>query len=214
MNSRRLHTVLLGLLGLMIIGLAGGAYGVNSLLAKESDKLTGLKAKSQALNQEEIGLKKAKQDIAKYSDLEKITRAVVPEDKNQAEAVRELVNIAAANGISLESVTFPASTLGSTPAGTTAKPAAPATPSLSAGAGAKSLSQLVPVKNISGVYQLVITVDSDQAQPIAYNKLISFLSQLEHNRRTAQVSSIALVPDNNTRSLLTFKLGLTEYIKP
>jgi hypothetical protein len=214
MNSRRLHIVLLGLLGLMVVGLIGGAYGVNSLLTKESDKLSTLKAKSLALSQEEIGLKKAKQDIAKYAELEKITRSVVPEDKNQAEAVRELVNIAAANGISLESVTFPASTLGTTPSGAVAAPASPAAPAPSAGASTKSLSQLVPVKNISGVYQLVINVNSDPAQPIAYNKLISFLAQLEHNRRTSQVSSIALEPDSNNPKLLIFKLTLTEYIKP
>ena len=199
----------------MLIGLIGGAYGVNSLLSKESRKLTALKAKSQALVQEELALKKAKKDITKYAELEKITRAVVPEDKSQAEAVREIVNIAAANGISLASITFPASTLGNTSSGTVVPSTAPAASATStATTTPKTLSQLQPVKNISGVYQLLVTVNSDSDKPVPYNRFINFLSDLEHNRRTAQVSSITLQPDNNNRNLLNFNLTLTEYIKP
>jgi hypothetical protein len=214
MNSKRLHLVLICVIALLMVGLVAGAYGVNNLLGAESSKLAGNKAKGQALLQEETALKKAKKDIAKYAELEKITRSVVPEDKNQAEAVREIVNIAAANGINLASITFPASTLGTSPSGApiTAAPA----PSASAGpsASTKSLSQLLPVKNISGVYQLPITVVSDTDRPVAYSKFINFLSDLEHNRRTAQVASITLDPDTANRNLINFTLILTEYIKP
>lgn len=216
MNSKRLHLVLLAVIALLFIGLVGGAYGANKLLVKEADKLRNLKAKSQALVQEEGELKKAKKDIAKYAELEKITRSVVPEDKSQAEAVREIVNIAAANGVSLASITFPASTLGGNASGGAAVPsastAAPATGS--SAASPKTLSQLQPVKNISGVYQLLITVSSDTTKPVPYSRFISFLNGLERNRRTAQVSTITLQPDNNNRNLLNFNLTLTEYIKP
>lgn len=216
MSSKRLHFILLGVISLLFIALVGGAYGANSLLTKRANELVSLKAKSQALDQQKVGLAKAKKDIEAYSDLEKITKAIVPEDKSQAEAVGEIVKIANANSVSLASINFPASTLGngvvkSTTGTTTAAPAPAATP---AGNKTKSLSQLLAVKNIPGVYQLQITVNGDTNKPVPYNKFIAFLDDLEHNRRTAQVSSITIQPDPNNPNNLTFSLTLNEYIKP
>lgn len=210
MSSKRVHLILTGLLTLLFVALIGGAYEINALLGKESTKLTELKAQDQAQQQEQVGLIKAKADIQKYSDLEKITRTIVPEDKSQAEAVRQIVRIAADNDITLASINFPASTLGDG-----IKPGATATPSPAAGGGGKnSLSQLQPVKNISGVYQLTIIVNGDPNAPVEYSKFINFLKDLEGNRRTAQVSNITLQPDTKNRNLLSFSLTLNNYIKP
>ncbi|HMH31157.1 MAG TPA: hypothetical protein VK534_01630 [Methylomirabilota bacterium] len=211
MTSKRLYTLLLVTIGVLFIGLLGGAYFVNKLLVAESSDLVTLKAKSQAQEQEKLSLKVAKRDIAKYSELEKITKAIVPEDKNQAEAAREIVNIASANNIKLASITFPASTLGNTPVGS-ATSVAPTTAAVSSSKA--DLSQLQPVKNIPGVYQLLITVASDPNKPVQYNQFLGFLGALEHNRRTAQVSTILLQPDTENRNYLTFSLTLNEYIKP
>lgn len=212
MTSRKLHTILLGLLALLFIALLGGTYGANQLLGRQADKLRSQKARSQALDQERLSINKAKRDIKKYSALNKIARSVVPQDKNQAQAVRQIVNIAAKNGVTLASVTFPASTLGNltTPAASGGQAAAP---SPSAGGGSGKLSQLTPVVNIPGVYQLPITIKSDQ-NPVAYERFISFLSDLEHNRRTAQVESITLSPATDNSNLVTFELTLSGYIKP
>ncbi len=214
MNSKKLHLVLVASLGLLFIALIGGTYEANTYLSKKASDLTALKAKSLALSQEEISLVQAKKGIKQYADLTKITRTVVPEDKSQAEAVREIVNIADANGIKLSSISFPSSTLG----GVLGKPgaAATATPNPAAAAGSKtnSLSQLVPVVGLVGVYQLSINVNSDTTAPITYPSFINFLSNLEHNRRTAQVSTISIQPNKLNPALLTFSLTLNEYIKP
>jgi cell division protein FtsB len=216
MNSKRLHLVLVATLVLLFIGLLGGAYGINKLLASEANKLTALKAKNLALGQEQLSLNKAKKDIKTYDNLDKIAQDVVPQDKNQAEAVREIVNIAAANDVSLAAINFPASTLGVLPNGTA--PAATSGTASPAAAGgntkAAGLSQLVPVKNIPGIYQLPITVNGNPNQPVQYEKFINFLSDLEHNRRTAQVGTITIQPDPVNRDYLTFTLTLSEYIKP
>ena len=217
--SQRLHHLLVAAIVLALAGLGAGAYGANSLLVSRSNKLMQLKAKDQALAQEQISLVEAKKEIKTYSDLQKITQAVVPEDKDQAEAVREIVNIAAANGVALSSITFPASTLGAGIAGATTTSGAPAQATPAGGSGSSSsktgkLSQLTPVKNIPGVYNLLITVQSDSSKPVPYNSFVSFLSALEHNRRTAQLSTITLQPKTSDRNLLTFTLTLHEYIKP
>jgi hypothetical protein len=213
MSSKRLHLILVAVLVLLFAALIGGAYGINKMLGSEATKLASLKAKSQALQQEQTGLKVAKKSIKQYSGLEKIAHTVVPEDKNQAEAVRQIVNIAAANGITLTSITFPASTLGNNVLpGASSAPAATSAPK--SAANAKSLSQLQPVPNISGIYELPITITRDNSSPVPYNKFVSFLSALEHNRRTAQVSGITITPDTNNTNNLSFILTVNEYIKP
>lgn len=216
MSSKRLHLIMLAAICLLFIGLAGGVYGINKLLSAEADKLLALKAKGAALQQQRVSLTKAKKDIRTYADLEKVTRAIVPEDKSQALAVREIVKIADASGITLAAISFPASTLGNTASGTPAPAPSPgATPAAGAGSSkAGALSQLLPVKNIAGVYLLPITVAGDSHKPVPYNKFISFLSDLEHNRRTAQVSTINITPDITNRNLVSFTLVLNEYIKP
>ncbi len=217
MTSKRLYLLLLGCIGLLAVALIAGTYGAHSLLATQARALTKLKAQSAALDQEQLSLKKAERDIKTHADLVKITKAVVPEDKDQAEAVREIVNIAAANGIDLASVTFPASSLGGTASGGTSASPSPAGAAQGPSSGSSKsggLSQLTPVKSISGVYSLQITVTSSIAKPVPYSKFITFLSNLEHNRRTAQVNTISIQPDKNNSALLSFTLGLNEYIKP
>lgn len=220
MTNKRLYYLLVGMICLLFLGLLGGTYGANKLLTKQSNKLLDLKAKSAAVTQEQASLNNAKKEISKYSDLLKITKSVVPEDKDQAEAVRELVNIAENNSVSLASISFPNSTLGLTATGqstatsTAPASAAPAAATTKASSKVGSLSQLIPVKNIPGVYQLIITVKGDPAKPVQYNQFVKFLSALEHNRRTAQVGSITIEPNADNRNNLTFTLTLSEYIKP
>lgn len=209
--------MLITAIGVLFIGLLAGAYGANTLLATQATKLTALKAKSQALNEEQASLTKANKDIKTYAPLENITHAVVPEDKNQAEAVREIVNIAAANTIGLASITFPASTLGTGATAVAATPSTSTPAALPPAAGSSKttgLSQLKAVPGLSGVYQLLINIEGDTNKPVPYAKFVNFLNDLEHNRRTAQVSNIAITPNTDDRNLLTFTLSLNEYIKP
>ncbi len=211
MNSKRIYFGLIAGIVLLFIALLVGAYTVNKELTARATKLTDLKAKSAALSQEQIILKKAKSDIETYAELKKITQAVVPEDKSQAEAVREIVKIANQNGIKIAAITFPASNLG---AGPTAGTSTASTTSSSGSSKKSALSQLLPVKNIPGVYQLLITIESDPDQPVRYDQFISFLSALENNRRTSQVNTITLEPDKNNPGFLSFTLTLNGYVKP
>jgi len=218
MNSKRLYFLLLAMICLLVFGLIGGTYNANNLLTERASKLTNLKAKSLALAEQQVSVNKSKKDIEKYAELDKIAKAVVPEDKDQAQAVREIVNIADKYNVKLATIGFPASTLGNSavPGTTTPAPAAAGTtPNASASkSNAGALSQLTPVKNIPGVYQLQINVQSDSNKPVAYGEFIKFLSALERNRRTAQVSTITIEPSTANRGMLSFNLTLNQYIKP
>ncbi len=214
MSSKRLHLILIGTLVVLFAALIGGTYGVNKLLTTEAGTLTAAKAKSQALDQEQVTLEQAKKDVKRYASLNQIAQSVVPQDKSQAEAVRQIVNLAAANGVTLTAINFPASTLGTLPNGSPATGSSPTGSAPSGSSNSGRLSQLTPVKNIPGVYQLPITISNDASHPVAYNRFISFLGDLEHNRRTAQVQTISIEPAPQNNSLVIFSLTVNEYIKP
>lgn len=200
MKAKQLFFVLLAALVLLLAGFIGVGYGANKLMDGQATKLSKLRADSQALDAEQTGLVKNRQDIAKYSDLNAIAESVVPQDKDQAEAVREIVNLAAQSGIGkLSSITFPTSTLGTTGAASSNNP---------------NLTQLTPVKGIPGVYQLQITILQTTTDEVPYSQFITFLGKLEQNRRTAQVASINVQPDVQSPSQVAFTLVINEFIKP
>lgn len=213
MTSKRLFMALALAVLLMFGALIGGAYAANTMLTQYSKKIVDKRAKIQQLQDQEDSLAKAKKDVAKYQPLADIAKSIVPQDKNQAQTIQEIVNIAAEHGVSLGAITFPSSTLGDTKktgtTGSTGSASAPSTP-----AGNAALSQLTPVADIQGVYSLQIIVTSNANAPVSYDRFTSFLDALEHNRRTALVSSISITPDKTNHNNLTFTLTLDEYIKP
>ncbi len=199
MKSKQLYYGLTGLLILLGLGFIGIAYEANSVLGNQATKLSKLRADSAVLDNTQVVLAKNKQDIAKYKDLNNIAASIVPQDKDQAEAVREIVNLAQQSGIGkLSSITFPSSNLGATVGAV----------------GNSNLTQLTPVKGMSGVYQLQITVTQGSGDEVPYSQLTGFLEKLEQNRRTAQVSSITVQPKAENPNLVTFTLVINEYIKP
>ncbi|CAN5414169.1 hypothetical protein BH09PAT4_BH09PAT4_02090 [soil metagenome] len=197
MNSKRLYQLLVSGILLLIAGLIIGAYALSSMLEKQAKTLTEQREQLAVLDGRETALKQAKADVQKYKDLAEIAKNIVPQDKSQAQTVREIVKLANANSIKLGSFTFPSSTLGLKVGGTRAE-----------------LSQLDKVKDIPGVYGLQIVVQSDTQSAVPYDDFISFLKALEQNRRTAQVSNITINPDPENPSRITFSLTLQEYIKP
>lgn len=220
MTSKRTFFLLAFLLLLTVAGMVGGAYAINSTLSQRSSKLVALKAQSQALDQEQLTLNNTKKEIQKYAGLEQIVSTVVPQDKDQAEAVREIANLAAENNVILGAITFPTSTLGSgltsVPSASTAVTPAPAPTAVNLNSTANKLSQLSPVKSIPGVYALTITVQSSSKEtefPL-YSNFLNYLQALEKNRRTSEITGISISPDTRNPNQLSFTLTLEDYIKP
>lgn len=209
MSAKQTFRILLASVVVLLIAIVAGAYGTTKFLSGRSQNLAGLKAKNNQLISQQIQLTKDKQDIAAYKPLSDIAKSIVPQDKDQAEAVREIVNIAQASGISLAQISFPTSTLGGTNTATPGATSAPAKPTANS-----SLSQLTPVKGISGVYNLQIVIQNSTQNPVPYSAFLGFLSRLENNRRTSQVTGISLQPNASNPSLLSFTLIVNEYIKP
>lgn len=216
MNSKRTYFLMLGVIALLILAILGGAYGAKQVLTTKSMELVALKAKLEAHNQQQVSLIRAKKDIATYTELYNISKVIVPENKNQAETVRQIVKLAEANSIKLGSISFPTSTLGSGPGSAAATaPTTSLAPSPSKmSIGSADLSQLVQVTGSPGVYVMTINVASDSSQPASYPQLINFLSALENNRLTAEVTSVNILPDSSASNRFSFTLNLNSYIKP
>lgn len=192
------------ILVLLFIAIIGGVVGGNILLKKQSDKLTTLKVENKTIDMQQTALAQAKKDIEKYNELDQIAQNVVPQDKDQAKTVREIVKLADQNGVPIKSVTFQASTLGDN-----VKSAAPAANGQPA-AKVPTTTQVKPVEGISGVYTLEIQVAS--SKEVLYQNFLNFLESLEKNRRTAHVVAINLDPSDDGKRL-DFNLTLNAYVR-
>lgn len=204
MNSKKVYFGMLGLCTILALGIFGAAYGAKIILKKQSDKLYDAKLSTAVLDKQQLSLAQAKKDIETYAELGREAKIIVPQDKDQAEAVREIVKLASNSGVKLSGISFPTSNLGvssktNTPEAQSSKP---------------PVSQ-VESSGIKGVYVMPITVQAtDASNPVPYGFFTYFLSLLEQNRRTSLVSSINIQPSQKDESLINFTLIVNEYIKP
>lgn len=209
MNSKKYFFVMSGVLGLMVILMIASVVMGDIFLHKQSVKLVNLKLDNQVIEAQQTALTQAKSDLQKYKDLAVIAKQVVPQDKDQARATREIISLADQAGVKIASIGFPVSTLGQAKPKTTTDTSTSTTTTPT-----PSVSQVKPAEGIPNVFQLDITVVSDNSSPATYARLTDFLNRLEQNRRTAQVSQITIQPDAKNRSSLNFTLTITLYIKP
>lgn len=194
--------------------LIGSVFLGDRLLSKQSAKLTDLKLQNAVIESQQTALTKAKKDIATYTALNETAKQIVPQDKDQARAVREIINIANESGVSISGITFPNSNLGQVQPKAAAADGTQAQDTTSSTPEAPAISQVKPVDGIKGVYQLEVSVNTTLTKPVTYTQLLDFLSRLEQNRRTAQITNLNIQPNQLDRTLLTFTIQLTIYIKP
>lgn len=205
MTTKRIYWVMIGVDVILACGILGSVVLGDKMLKKQSDVIISKKLENAVLENEQSALKQAKVDLEKYTELKQIAKQIVPQEKDQALTTREIIIMAESAGVNIGSIGFPSSNLGSA-----AKKPADST----AASAPSAISQAKPVTGIKDLLELQIVVTSDTNKPSTYNQLISFLSKLENNRRTAQVSQISIQPDAKNTSSLNFSLTLTLYIKP
>ena len=206
MGSKKVFFALLGLLGLVVAcSVAGTVYGTK-MLKQTGSTLMERKLEEAVLEKDSDALTQAKLDIDKYEQLGQIAQAIVPQEKDQARTVRELVNLASQSGVVIESISFPESTLGEKP-----KKAKKGSKTTEAPAGT---TQLTPVEGLSGVFAMPIDIALSDTSSLTYDQVLGFLKRLEQNRRTSHVTNISIQPNPEDRNLVTFTMQINAYIKP
>ena len=213
MNVKTFRLILLSIFSLLVLAFAGiGILGLG-ILKDKSAQMVDLKLKNKTAESQLSNLEISKNDIEKYSYFKDVAKSVIPEDKDQAQAVLEIFQLAQAAGIGIQSITFPSSNLGARSTVPTDSPAT--TPSAAA---TKAISQAVPVTGIPGLYSVQLTISPlsgaqlPPSQQITYAKMLDFLSRIENNRRTAQITQVNIQPASGGQQL-NFSLTINIFIK-
>lgn len=168
-----------------------------------------LKVANQTADAQLANLESSKKEVQKYSYFKSIASSVIPNDKDQAQAVLEIYEIANASGISIQSITFPTSDLGS-------KVTSSAT---AASSKAALTSQAKPVAGIKDLYSVELTItpvtgsDVPADKQVTFPKLLNFLKKVENNRRTAQITQVNIQPIEGSNQI-NFTLIINIFIKP
>jgi hypothetical protein len=197
LTSFRLFVLLSIACGLLVAAAFGLTYGANKLFARQGQTLEDAKINYDIAQNREQALQSAEANIKKYEQLNIIAQGILPQEKDQALTVREIVAIAAQHNVPLSSVTFPDSKLGVSTKSKT---------------NAATESQLTAVKGISGLYVMEIKVASSGVT--RYDNFLRFISALQSNRRTANITSVNATPSEANRNFVSFNLNINAYIRP
>ncbi|HET9721967.1 MAG TPA: hypothetical protein VFP32_02970 [Candidatus Saccharimonadales bacterium] len=212
-DSKSLRFILIAVVGISVVAFVAIASLGISFLSRQSKSMVNLKLKSATADAQLSSLETAKKQIEKYSYFKAIADEVIPNDKDQAEAVVQINQFATQSGFLLQNITFPASTLG-----VTALSTVPST-TPSAKTAVPTLTQAKPVSGIPGLYSLQLTITPQTGntvpadQQVSYPKILDFLNRIEKNRRTAQITDVSIQPASGNQSL-SFTLTINIFIKP
>lgn len=112
MNAKKLFFGLISFTVILVLATAGVFYFANSFLVKNSSKLNDLKLQNSVIEQNEQIYIKARNDYAKNKDLKAAVEEALPKEKDQARALKELIQIGQNTGVKIEKIEFSDSTLG------------------------------------------------------------------------------------------------------
>lgn len=206
--------ILFGLLGLMAVVFIAASFIGLGKLSNKSQQLVDAKLKTKTLDTKLTALQAAKKQIDKYGYFNDVAKTVIPNDKDQAQAVLDLSHQADGAGIAIASITFPTSTLGGKTTSTSAT---------GSGSVSNAISQAIPVEGISGLYSLQLTVvpltgpTVPAAKKVTYPKMLDFLQRIERDRRTAQIAQLTIQPQSDNSGPtgeINFSLTINIFIRP
>lgn len=218
-TAKRFNYIMCGILVLLIGASVALTFYANRWLTTKAQELVGLKLDTAALEAKQDMNQKAAEELEKYSGAANIVEKVVPKSKDQAKAVAELLEIGRENDFSINSITFPASDLGST----SQKPVAGTTGQATAAPSSSAISQAKPVEGIPNVLGIEVALgqftgpDTISGNGISFTQLIGFLESIEKNRRTMQIKSLSVTPLTTTSGKLpgySLTVTINIFVKP
>lgn len=200
---------MIGLIVVTIFTIMGVVYFSRTMLANSQTKLVNAKLENYTFEKTEEIYRKNQKLLNENKDIANIISNIVPAEKDQAKAVRELNAIAENNNLVVSSITFPRSDLLNKAKTTTT--ATTSQQSDQKEEPQKAISQAKPIKGLKGVYSIELSAEISSANNdrIPTDKLLSFLENIENNRRNMRITSI-----NISSSGDNINLKLLIFIKP
>ena len=210
MNAKRTRLLMFASLGALFVVFIAVIFIGSSILTHKSKDVINLKLQSTVLDNQLTSLAQAKKDVNQYAYFNQVAKTVIPSDKDQAQAVLDIFHLATQSGIMIQSITFPASNLGSNGSSAT-------------GSSSSAISQAKPVEGIKGLYSVELNITPltgaqvPAGENVTYAKFLNFLGHIENNRRTAQITQVNIQPVNNSgepSGYINFTLTINIFIKP
>src|SRR5438876_584669 len=106
MKAKQLHLGLLGLLGLIAFLIFGGWWWAQGQLGSRVSQLQKLNADAILANQQVENLHKLQADYDSLASLTAQVQSVLPPQKEQADVIAQISQLAADNGVELSGLTF------------------------------------------------------------------------------------------------------------
>lgn len=185
-TARKLNLIMTISIVVLILGSVGLTLYANNLLSAKSKKLSETKLEILGVNNSRESALSQKAELIRYKASIELLNKIVPKSKDQALAVAELQAIANDNNITIGSLTFPASELGSKNTSSTSSTA--------------KITQSKQKDGISGVLGVELTMSqlnrksAPSGSGLSYNQLLNILEAIERNRRTMQIKNIQIQP--------------------
>jgi HAMP domain-containing protein len=226
MNARTFNKFLLAGFAVAIVTSFLLLRYANNWLTASSTELSTLRSEVAALEIKQNDLNLAKATLVDQKNERQTLDLVLPTNKDQSRLIQELTSIAATAGVSINSISFPTSTLGTqvktsapAPADTTTDQTttqtAPATPK------AATISQATPIKEIPGVQAIDITIGQINSVGlpagggVRYSEMMQFIRLIERNQRSIQIKSIGISSATapSGEPLYSLDVALTTFVR-
>lgn len=205
MNStKKMYYILIAVFLLVIIGIGAMLYFSRTFMANSEQELIDAKLEIVKLEETEKIYRENINKLEEFSEIANILEEVVPSEKDQARAVRELNQIVKDNGLAISTISFPSSDLNK-------KATTNSSTSSTTTSTTTSVSQAKPVKGVKGVLGMDVNIEVVSAtdDPITTDQILGILRQIENNRRNMRVNSI-----NFNAGAESINLQVTLFIKP
>jgi hypothetical protein len=211
--------MLIILLAIQVVGAASLTVFANTWLTSKAEGLVNIKLETEGLKTKQSVNQQAARDLDKYESTRILLEKIVPKSKDQAKTIGELLKIAEEEGVTISTMTFPASELGNSSASKTVVGTSPT----AAAANTSVVTQAKPVTNIAGLLGIEVSlsqidrVGGSTGDGVTYKQLLGFLEAIEKNRRTMQIKNLQILPLKSPTGVVSgYSLSLTMniFVKP
>lgn len=187
--SKKAFLIILGSIGAIVLGGAGIFYLLDKQLVSLNEEVGKLKADQQVIRSQINIYETARQKVEELAFVQGLADQVLPQEREQANAVAELKSFVNSVGLELESVAF--------------------TGDNSKAQANLETSQTEQAEGLAGVRILPTTI---VIKPGAtYRQVLQLLERIERNQRKMQVIEITLIPNEeggSTFSTITMSINI------
>lgn len=191
MTPRKLFFVMLGVLALTLVVTATGVYMTDKYLGEQAAIIGVLRAEDELSSLELINAQEIQNSLQEYSYIDVAANEILPDTKNQSEAILLINKIGTEVGVRTNKFLF---------LGTDGKPT--------------EKSQTEPLAGAKGILVFPIQISFRGT----YSQVINWLKLAEQNQRKMQVSSLSIGIAEidgtyNPNDLLTVTIGIDAYVE-